>query len=681
MTLRGDFPAQPILIPGDIDMPGDENFMLPVCTNRDRLAKTLSVLWEGRFLAPIVWDDPDAETTPTTDTLDHMTDILDALVFINRPQEAYCYQVPEDQTPFFDDPDTADGEDTEAPDFMPEGGFWDSAPDWIISAFLAITFTPGAAILYNATIPKARLAFRTGNFGSLVRVLVDGLEAWTGDTLSGVTDLLDIVLDLEQFATDNSLPPASSRQIRIEHAGPSFGGMGAASMSKLEVVLGSIVPPELCDVYAAAPTLEQIQVDYLACYGVPLELPEEIVQDIRINGCNLEALIEGEWVVKGDMTECAVPGPQGEQGLTGATGATGAQGPQGEQGIQGATGPQGLQGIQGPTGPTGATGATGPQGPPGVSILEPAPNPEGAPGEELLCGIATYVSQWSTDIFEDSLTNIQQGVAAAKILSELVSDLISAVPVVGAVIDAVIDFAVDVSAKDIGDLLGQNNSAFAETQLCWLYCNMPDDGVFTQDTLNAWISFNLLMLPQGPLITAIGQAFGLFLGSISLGEHRRRVFIGSQSPSSACAAICDCGDEPAETCEGCASTVLLGTYQAENDTVWAGGTSGTYNGRAARQLTPGQTAILTLPQAECIRYLTFTVYDAINTSATPTSFDITVGGVTTAYNYTRGSTGWRTYRILANPTMFDRVSTTIAITPKTFTLFMMDSVNVYVCGD
>lgn len=535
MALRGVFPDQPILIPGAIDMPGDENFMLPVCTNRDRLAKTLSVLWEGRFLAAIQWDDPDFENSPPTDTLDHMTDILDALVFINRPQDAYCYQIPEDEPPFFDDPDVVDGEDTEAPDFMPVGGFWDSAPDWIISGFLAVTFTPGAAILYNATIPRARLAFRTGNFGAAVRVLIDGLEAWTGDTLSGVTDLLDIVLDIEQFAADNSLPPADSRQIRIEHAGASFGGMGAASMSKLEVVRGSIVPPSLCDAYPEAPTLATIQADYLACYGVPLELPEEIVQDIRINGCNLEALIDGVWVVKGDLTDCAVPGPQGEQG------------PQGIQGEPGETGPQGIQGIQGPTG---ATGPQGPAGPPGAdcdctTAPAPAPDPPGTPSDELKCGAATYLAAWSTDVFGDSLVNIQQSVTAAKILADLVTDLISAIPVVGAVVDAVVDFAVDVAAKDINDLIGQNNTAFREMQQCWLYCRLDDDGVMTQEILDEWINFNLFLLPQGPLLTLIGQSFGLFLGSLGLEQVRYRTYLGSLTPSATC-EVCDCDEEPEE---------------------------------------------------------------------------------------------------------------------------------------
>lgn len=505
--------------------------MLPVCTNRDRLAKTLSVLWEGRDYAAIVWDDPYSETEPPTNTLDHMTDILNALSHINQPEMAFCYSIPEDQPPFFDDPDNADGEDVEGADHEPVGGFWDNVSDWVISGFLAVTFTPGAAIVYNATIPKIRLAFRTGSFGAIARVLVDSLEIWSGETIDGAENIISVILDLEAFAADNELPPGP-RQVRIEHGGPSFGGLGAAQMSTLEVVRGSIVPPGLCDVYATPPTLEQIQTDYLNCWGEPLPMPENIVEDIRIVGCNLEAFINGIWVLKADLTECAIPGPEGPPGADSTVpGPPGPVGPVGPAST--VPGPQGIQGVPGIPGQD------------CDCTTAPAPDPTEPASDELRCGVATYLSTWGTNVFGDALVNIQQSVQAAAIFADLLSDLIDAIPVVGAIINAAADFAGDVAEKDITDLIGQNNSAFAELQQCWLYCRLGDDGVIDQAIYDEWIAYNLTLAPQGPLLTLIGQSFGLFLGSLGLEQVRYRAFLGSTTPSSICVELCDdCPSEP-----------------------------------------------------------------------------------------------------------------------------------------
>jgi len=57
-----------------------------------------------------------------------------------------------------------------------------------------------------------------------------------------------------------------------------------------------------------------------------------VITDIRINGCNLEVQIDNDptWIVKGDITDCVVPGPPGE---TGPPGPPGPIGPPGEDGL------------------------------------------------------------------------------------------------------------------------------------------------------------------------------------------------------------------------------------------------------------------------------------------------------------------------------------------------------------
>lgn len=69
----------------------DGEFLLPVCTTRDKLHRTLSILWEGRFLHP---DDPANTEHPTDEhTLAHMTDILEALAYVNRPYDVPCIEI------------------------------------------------------------------------------------------------------------------------------------------------------------------------------------------------------------------------------------------------------------------------------------------------------------------------------------------------------------------------------------------------------------------------------------------------------------------------------------------------------------------------------------------------------------------------------------------------------------
>lgn len=77
------------------------------------------------------------------------------------------------------------------------------------------------------------------------------------------------------------------------------------------------------------------------------------IEDIRIQGCNLQVLINGFWVTVGDLTSCSVPGPEGPAG------PPGPQGPQGPEGVEGSAGETGTPGSAGPQGPPGTNGAPG----------------------------------------------------------------------------------------------------------------------------------------------------------------------------------------------------------------------------------------------------------------------------------------------------------------------------------
>lgn len=145
---------------------------------------------------------------------------------------------PIEEPPFYESDETAD--DVQ----LPVEPWYESLSDWVITAFLAITFTPGAAIVYKTTIPKLRLAFRTGDLGAIVRVLLDDLEIWTGDTNAAEIGLLEANLDVESFAAEHSLG-AGPYTLKIIHGGVPLGAVPRlfeTSAYKLEVELGDIRP-------------------------------------------------------------------------------------------------------------------------------------------------------------------------------------------------------------------------------------------------------------------------------------------------------------------------------------------------------------------------------------------------------------------------------------------------------
>lgn len=186
---------------------------------------------------------------------------MDLLGQLNTPLE---------EPPFYEDDEHA-GDET-----LPEAPWYENLSDWIISAFLALTFTPDAAIIYRATIPKLRLAFRTGDLGAIVRVLLNDLEIWTGSTSAPSQGLLEANLDAEAFAAAHSLgnPPWT---LKIIHDGPP-GGVDyddpTYPKGKLEVELGDI-------------------------------RPREEAMQLRQDGCIIQTSTDGEnWTTLYDPTDC-----------------------------------------------------------------------------------------------------------------------------------------------------------------------------------------------------------------------------------------------------------------------------------------------------------------------------------------------------------------------------------------
>lgn len=120
----------------------------------------------------------------------------------------------EDDAPFWDDITSAAGAGAGT-----RWGYEDIA-DWAITAFLAVAGSPGAALFYKTTVPKARIAFKSHDLGAIADVFIDGIFAFAVNTVStvpGVTEIIEAEIDLVEFAATHSLP-GIERTIRIVKA-------------------------------------------------------------------------------------------------------------------------------------------------------------------------------------------------------------------------------------------------------------------------------------------------------------------------------------------------------------------------------------------------------------------------------------------------------------------------------
>ena len=108
--------------------------------------------------------------------------------------------------------------------------WYEQLADWTIAGFLAIAATPAAAIQYLTYVPRFRLALRTHDIGSAVKIFLDGTEIFVGDTYSASPG----VMEVDVFADDLS-PDTSPHNIIIMQD----------SASSLQVIRKRLDPNEL----------------------------------------------------------------------------------------------------------------------------------------------------------------------------------------------------------------------------------------------------------------------------------------------------------------------------------------------------------------------------------------------------------------------------------------------------
>jgi len=87
----------------------------------------------------------------------------------------------DDFSPFWDDTDAGDAEGIPAESTYT---YTERIEDWAIAAFIASSGVVGAAVTYLTIAPRFRLAFRTRDYGGIVRVLIDDVLYGEVDTYS-----------------------------------------------------------------------------------------------------------------------------------------------------------------------------------------------------------------------------------------------------------------------------------------------------------------------------------------------------------------------------------------------------------------------------------------------------------------------------------------------------------------
>ena len=102
--------------------------------------------------------------------------------------------------PYWDDENDADDEMLVSEQTwygFTSGSFVEDMADWVLTGFIAASTNLHAAILYKTYVPRMRLAFRRGDWGGLIRVTVNGIEALRVNTANDVEDIISVPLIIQ----------------------------------------------------------------------------------------------------------------------------------------------------------------------------------------------------------------------------------------------------------------------------------------------------------------------------------------------------------------------------------------------------------------------------------------------------------------------------------------------------
>jgi hypothetical protein len=188
-------------------------FVTPPDIPEDRHCRTIKIpnshLWLGIFNKAIL------ATIYTWNWIqiydDHLTAAEAAaeayLIYENYLSNNSCAGV--DLAPYWDDPEGDDANGETEPPGIP---WYETIADFIVTAFLAVSFEPGAAIQFVTTARKFRLAFRSRDYGAVVKIFLNDVLQTNVDTYGAAPGMV-----YADILVPDVMP--SSVTLRIEHSG------------------------------------------------------------------------------------------------------------------------------------------------------------------------------------------------------------------------------------------------------------------------------------------------------------------------------------------------------------------------------------------------------------------------------------------------------------------------------
>lgn len=97
-------------------------------------------------------------------------------------------------TPYWDDAQDLDDQEPASEQEwygIFDGSFHETVENFVIAGFIAYSGNVGAAITFLTIAPRFRLAWKTGDLGGIIRVIIDGSDAGTVDTFADEEGVLE----------------------------------------------------------------------------------------------------------------------------------------------------------------------------------------------------------------------------------------------------------------------------------------------------------------------------------------------------------------------------------------------------------------------------------------------------------------------------------------------------------
>jgi len=214
--------------------------------------------------------------------------------------------------------------------------------------------------------------------------------------------------------------------------------------------------------------------------------PAMAITDLRINGCNLEVQYNAvnTWIVVGDLTSCAVPGPKGDKGDSGE--------------------------------------AAYPYTPPPI------------PGANTRCNVADYVAAWVAGAFQDLLNQMNYELTISQNYANIAAALVGGIPGAGFLASAMFTAISGIAAIGQAGVQAAFTQQFREDVMCHLYCELGEDGDITQAVKDSWGSD-----VQG-MTNDLHVAYANFIQATPLSILRQRAYFAHDYGGNC--LPCDCTD-------------------------------------------------------------------------------------------------------------------------------------------